>query len=118
MNSENVKKIYEAYENVYTRLTKRKWSWKSGQKARARIGFLDFCSQAELDVSDDHFDDQLFIYSEYLNEVAVDWIKWRNASPSNFIGYLVSQERQAIWIARLLFEDCSPTNKSKDSWDF
>lgn len=123
LRGDNLKKLYRVYEKVYFHYTRRKWEWKPGFKQKAKLGFNRFRAILEEDgepFGSEAFDEILKFYYEYLMEAAEKWLKWNQSNWRNFLGYLISNERQEMWYRRLMYSDAedSVMSNTKDDWDF
>jgi hypothetical protein len=96
INPKNRAQIYECFLSVYKKTTGQQFKWKNGEKSRAMAIFIKIKEEFKLRAEED-FDIALDRYNKYLYQSSQKWLRWSEASRSNYLGFLSNKDNISIF---------------------
>lgn len=100
IKGDNLKAIYSTFEAVHKTCV-GPWTWDSGQKPRVKNLFVTLTEAINIR-ENARFDEALDAFAEYLTKGTKAWLRWPNASPVNYLGFLANQSSVDIFAAKKL----------------
>lgn len=124
LETENRKKVYDAFIEVFEAATGTAFKWQKGEKGRVKQIFIRVAESMGVRDEED-FPRVLTVYRKYLIHAAEKWLCWDKRDRNNYVGFLDKKDNIAIFVSgdkagkkfKGQSNDIAGT-KDADEWDF
>jgi hypothetical protein len=121
LETENRKKVYDYFLDVYHAATGSRFVWKQGEKGRVKKIFTTI-SEAMGKRDEEDFTLVLKCYKEYLLFSAEKWLAWDKRDRLNYIGFLFNKDNINIYVVGRDKKNSKALNivgtRGKNEWEF